>query len=150
MVYVASFPVRSAVDVKDSLRHCIDDFRDVQLLNAVSDSLAVVRLAAERSENLASIAVCSEGSCSCVDWRSRIQYSTRVPTRRREFETSSLDHAEGLGVIFEELEGNSIVGRPMILDEDATVYTADISSFLWKIALISRRCHAFRLLAKNR
>jgi len=41
-VYVAPFPIRRAVNVKDSLRRCIDDSRDFQPLNAVSDSLAVV------------------------------------------------------------------------------------------------------------
>jgi len=40
-ICVASFSVCRAVNVKDSLRRCIDEFRDLQLLNTVADSMAV-------------------------------------------------------------------------------------------------------------
>jgi hypothetical protein len=39
---VASFPSRRAVNVKDGLGVCIDEFRDFQLLDAVTRSIAVV------------------------------------------------------------------------------------------------------------
>ena len=41
-IRVTSFPSRRAVNVKDSLSLCIDEFRDFQLLHAVTYSLAVV------------------------------------------------------------------------------------------------------------
>jgi hypothetical protein len=41
-VCVASLPAYWEVNVKDSLKRFIDDFREFQLLNAVADSLAVV------------------------------------------------------------------------------------------------------------
>ena len=41
-VCVAPFPVRRAVNVKDGLRVCIDEFRDLKFLHAVAYSLAVV------------------------------------------------------------------------------------------------------------
>jgi plasmid stabilization system protein ParE len=41
-IRVTSFPVRRTMYVKNGLRVCIDGFRDLQLLYAVADSLAVV------------------------------------------------------------------------------------------------------------
>jgi len=43
---------------------------------------------------------------------------------------------------------NSVVSRQLILNEEASVCTADASSR--KVASISRRCHAIRLLVKDR
>ena len=47
----------------------------------------------------------------------------------------SLDHAEELGVPSRNSEGNSVVSRRIILDEEASWYTLTTSSFLSKSSL---------------